>query len=701
MSLKERWADIQATRSNLELLYNISRELASALDLRTVLLRVVSLAMKHVGAISGSMIVLDERGQPIEAAIIVGERIVASATQQLRATLERGLAGWVLRHRQAALIPDTSQDERWLRRPDDAPDKTGPKSALCSPILVREQLVGILTLVHSTPNSFNADHLELAQAISDQAGIAVLNARLYAESQLKARVMTALAESAAAITASQKLDEVLNHILNQTMNALQVEVVSLALIDLQTRELVFQAASGREAESLVGTRRKPGKGVAGWVAKNGQGALVPDVQEDARFDPQVDQIPGFETRSIICAPIQFQGEVLGVIEALNPESGSLEEDALLVLSGIGSLAGTAIRRAQLYENLEATQLRYRELFESSIDPILITNWKGQILEANRQAAEITGSDLAALLTKDVAGLGIVNETEVGPAFQRLGGGQTLSYETILVTTGGREIPIQLYEREVFIDGVSHLQWILRDISERKHLDTLRNDLISMIYHDLRSPLANVISSLDVLDTLFPAEGYRTQQTLLGIAKHSTERIQRLVSSLLDIRRLESGQPIVNRQSTSVHTLVKNTIENVLPTVNGKNQEIKTLIPDLLPEVWIDEDMIRRVIINLLENAVKYTPAASKIYLGAAKEKKKILMWVQDTGPGIAPGERERIFDKFTRLHGSGGPKGYGLGLAFCKLAIEAHGGQIWVEDGPVSGACFKFTLPAWEDKPDQ
>jgi len=699
MSLMESWAEIQAARSYLELLYNISRELAAALDLRTVLLRVVSLAMKHVGAISGSMIVLDERGQPIEAAIIVGERIVASATQQLRATLERGLAGWVLRHQQAVLIPDTSQDERWLRRPDDAPDKTGPKSAVCSPILARDQLVGILTLVHPTPNSFNASHLELAQAIADQAGIAVLNARLYAESQRKARVMTAMAESAVAITASPKLNEVLDHILSQTITALQVEVVSLALIDPQTHELVLQAASGLEADRLIGTRRKPGKGVAGWVAKNGKGALVPDVQSDPRFDPRVDQFPGFETRSIICAPIQFEGEVLGVIEALNPESESLEEDALLVLSGIGSLAGTAIRRAQLYENLEATQLRYRELFESSIDPILITNWKGQILEANRQAMEVTGSDLADLLTKDVEGLGIVDEAEVGRAFQLLAGGQTISYETKLLTPGGREIPLQLYGREVFVDGISHLQWILRDISERKNLDNLRNDLISMIYHDLRSPLANVISSLDVLDTLLPEEG-RTQRTLLEIATHSTERIQRLVSSLLDIRRLESGQPIVNRQPTSIHTLAKNAIENVLPSINGKNQEVKLLLPDLLPEAWIDEDMIRRVVTNLLENAMKYTPAGSKIYLGASKRKKDVLMWVQDSGPGIAPGERERIFDKFTRLHGSGGPKGFGLGLAFCKLAIEAHGGQIWVEDGPVSGACFKFTLPVQEEQPD-
>jgi signal transduction histidine kinase len=301
-----------------------------------------------------------------------------------------------------------------------------------------------------------------------------------------------------------------------------------------------------------------------------------------------------------------------------------------------------------------------------------------------------------LLKKNVEQLGIVNVAEVGPAYSRLADGQTLSYETTLVTSGGREIPLQLYCREVFIEGVSHVQWILRDITERKHLDSLRNDLISMIYHDLRSPLANVISSLDVLNSLLPEEEDQTQRTLLEIAIRSTERIQRLTDSLLDIRRLESGQPIANRQPTPVNLLCRNAIENVLPIVNGKNQEVSLTMPGVLPEVWIDEDMIRRVITNLLENAVKYTPAGSKLYVGARSEANQVLMWVQDTGPGIPAGERERVFDKFTRLHGSGGPKGLGLGLAFCKLAVEAHGGRIWVEDGPETGACFKFTLPVWE-----
>jgi signal transduction histidine kinase len=215
----------------------------------------------------------------------------------------------------------------------------------------------------------------------------------------------------------------------------------------------------------------------------------------------------------------------------------------------------------------------------------------------------------------------------------------------------------------------------------------------MIYHDLRSPLANVVSSLDVLESMIPPDSDPTQKSLLEIAIRSTERIQRLTNSLLDIRRLEAGQPLGSRQATSPTNLANDASENVQLIVDNKNQEVSMLVEDGLPDVWVDVDMIRRVLANLLENAVKYTPPGSKIYIGARQEEDQVLMWVQDTGPGIPQSEQKRVFDKFTRLHGQGTQKGLGLGLAFCRLAIEAHGGRIWVESGPESGASFKFLLP--------
>lgn len=686
----------QDTRASLELLYVISREIAAALDLRTVLQRVLYLSMKNVGAISGSIIVLDENGQPVESAIITGSQYYGETTQQLRVTYERGLAGWVVRNNQAALVPDTSKDDRWLLRPDDAEDHTGAKSAVSAPILAREELVGVITLVHPKPGTFSDDHLTLVKAIADQAGIAILNARLYAESQRKARVMTALAESSAVIKESLKLEDVLQRILEQISQALRVEVVSLALIDPGTDELVFRASTKTQGHSVVGIRLAIGQGIAGWVAKEGKGVVVPVAREDPRFSPGVDETLGFETKAIACAPIRAQNQVIGVLEALNPVDNVFDPEALLVLTGIGSFAGTAIHHAQLFEQLEAAHQRYRELFEDSIDPILITNWQGIIMEANRPAEIIISADRDALREQNIEQLQILERAQTGENFENLTSGETISYESNLCTPEGLEIPVQVYARKVSTDGISYLQWILRDITERKNLDNLRNDLISMIYHDLRSPLANVVSSLDVLESMIPPDSDPTQKSLLEIAIRSTERIQRLTNSLLDIRRLEAGQPLGSRQATSPANLASDAVENVMLIVNNKNQEISIQVEDGLPDVWVDVDMIRRVFANLLENAVKYTPPGSEIYVGARQDDDGVLMWVQDTGPGIPQSEQERIFDKFTRLHGHGTQKGLGLGLAFCRLAVEAHGGRIWVENGPESGACFKFSLPKAE-----
>ncbi len=200
--------EANSTRSTLELLYNISRELSSALDLRTVLQRVLFLSMQNVGAINGSILVLDDNGKLVHSAIIAGDMIHNNTTRRLKETLERGLSGWVVRERKVALVENTNQDARWMPRQYEDDEKQLPKSAVSVPILTRDKLVGVLTLVHPKTGFFTSDHVALVQAIADQAGIAVLNARLYAESQRKADVMTALAKSASGISASLNLEDV-------------------------------------------------------------------------------------------------------------------------------------------------------------------------------------------------------------------------------------------------------------------------------------------------------------------------------------------------------------------------------------------------------------------------------------------------------------------------------------------------------------
>ena len=682
------------TKAQLELLYHVSRQVATALDLRTVLQRVLYEAIQNVGGERCSVIVLDDAGKAVDATIVYGTQVHEHTTQQMRDTMERGLAGWVTRNRKGALVLDTSKDERWVMRPDDAADRSGAKSAICVPLQARENLVGVLTLVHPIPNSFKEEQLDLMQAIADQAGVAILNARLYTESQRQARVMTALAEGAAAMNASLRMEDVYQRTLIQMMQALQVETVALGMLDGE--HIVFRAAAGHNAGNILGRKIPLGEGIAGNAAREGRGVVVSDVSQDKHYS-DADKFGGVEARAVLVAPIQAQGRVIGILEAINPVAKSFDPDALLVMTGIGGLAGTTIQNAQLFERLQAAHQRYRELFDDSIDPMLITDWDGRILEANRQAVLLSGYTDETLRDLSIDQLHEVNWSKTGEAFETLRENRTCSYESSLHKQDESHTPIEVHARRVEFEETDSIQWILRDITERKELDGLREDLTSMIYHDLRSPLGNIVSSLDVLYSMVRDDDKETVLAILKIAENSTDRIQRLVSSLLDVNRLESGQPVADQKVVDPLLLIRNAARDVDPAAKGRRQTLVLDLPDQLPFIWVDEDMARRVLINLMENASKFTQTDETLEVGARLEGDWVHMWVKDNGKGIPPTEQERIFDKFTRLRGTSKVGGLGIGLAFCRLAVLGHGGKIWVESEQDKGATFHFTFPVATD----
>ena len=684
------------SQSLLELLINVSREVATALDLRTVLQRLLYAAMQHVGGERSSIIVMDDAGKPVDATIVYGKQFHEHTTQQLRDTVERGLAGWVVQYRKPALVPDTSKDDRWLRRADDSANKSGAKSAICVPLMARDRLVGVLTLVHSVPNAFNEQHLELMQAIADQASVAVLNARLYNESQRTARVMSALAEGAAAINASLEMPDVWRRVLNQTMQALQVETVALALIDNVSNDLVFHAAAGHNSGDIPGRHILRGQGLTGLVIRDGRGLVVPAVKLDPHYS-EADKFGGVEMRAVVIAPIQSQGKVIGVLMAINPISGSFDPDALLVMTGLGSLAGTTIQNAQYLERLQKAHKRYRELFEDSVDPILITDWEGKVLEANRQAVVLSGYSNEVLRTMSIDQLHEVKWNKTGLNFESLKRDDECSYESVLHQQNEGTMPVEVHAHRVEFEETDSVQWILRNITERKELDALRDDMTAMIYHDIRSPLGNIVSSLELMNGMIPPD--ETLQTMLNIARNSTGRIQRLVNSLLDINRLESGQPIVDQHAIDPLVLIRESLRDVEPSATGRQQKMENKALGVLPLIWVDVDMIHRMFINLLENAIKYTPVGGQIEIGAQTTGgTAVKFWVRDNGPGISNADRDRIFDKFTRLRGKNNPGGLGVGLAFCKLAVLGHGGQIWVESELGQGTTFWLTLPVAQRK---
>ena len=423
--------------------------------------------------------------------------------------------------------------------------------------------------------------------------------------------------------------------------------------------------------------------------------VIPAVKQDSRYS-EVDKFGEIEMRAVAIAPIQSQGKVIGVLEAVNPISGAFDPDAMVVMAGLGSLAGTTIQNAKFLGRLQKAHRRYRELFEDSVDTILITDWEGKVLEANRQAVVLSGYGSEQLHAMSIDQLHEVKWNKTGLNFEALRRSEKCNYESGLHRQDGSTTPIEVYARRVEFEETDSIQWILRDITERKELDSLRDDMTAMIYHDLRSPLGNIVSSLEMMSGLMPDD--ETLISMLNIARNSTARIQRLVNSLLDINRLESGHQIVDQNAIDPLALIREAIRDVEPTATGRQQKIVNIVNTVLPLIWVDVDMAHRLFINLLENAIKFTPVAGRIEIGGQTDGTFVKFWVRDNGPGIPAADKDRIFEKFTRLRRKDRPGGLGVGLAFCRLAVLGHGGEIWVESELDKGTTFWLTLPVAQKK---
>jgi NtrC-family two-component system sensor histidine kinase KinB len=597
-----------------------------------------------------------------------------------------------LKDRKAKIIDDVRSAPGWVLD-ETIPETKKIRSWLAVPLLVHDKPVGLLTIDSNQPGTYTPSDADLVTAFAEQAATAVTNARLYSESQQQTRTMAMMAETTRMIVSSLDLTEVLNQLLSRVVGLLGVEAGSIALIDEATGDLIFRSATGPKAEMLKDRRLKPGQGVAGWVVQNGRPLLVPDTRLDEHFDKSFDEKTGFVTRSVACVPILMREKILGAVEVINPLHGEFSEHSVQVLEYLTGLAASAISHAQLFSATRSAEQRYLTLFQDSIDPILITDLDGKIVDANAKALEFAGYTREEMLKLRIQALHQVHTGKLGQRFSDITHGEVRNYETRLRTHSGKQSPVELYIKRIPGPEPEQdtVQWIVRDIAERAELDELRSDLTSMLFHDMRSPLGNVISSLQLLNDPPPAD--ETVRSLLTISLRSARRLSRMIDSLLDLRRLEEGRATIRRTRVSLAALAAEAVEEAQPVAEGKGIILQMAIPLTLPTVEADSDMIRRVISNLLDNAVKYTPGGGSIKLIAEPSGDAVDFSVVDTGPGIPAEERHRIFDKYSRIERIGAPKGLGLGLAFCRLAVKAHGGRIWVDSPPEGGAAFRFCLP--------
>lgn len=456
------------------------------------------------------------------------------------------------------------------------------------------------------------------------------------------------------------------------------------------------ATSARDASHRI-WERLVRHGIIGHAYHSSRSIIVRDLSHDPRWPeiPENNFLPA--SGSAIALPL-ISGEVTyAVLLLVHRELDYFHGERLALLHEMASLAANNLHNALELHQLRTGELRYQALFDSAIVPILLTDLQGQIIDANDKACELLGyshTDLRHMAITDL-------HHEIGSLLAvdppALDEEQVL--QTNIITASEQRIMTAVRLRRMHLRGRDILEWVEQDLGAQMAVEQLRRDLTAMVYHDLRGPLQAILGAMHRLESL-EKEKEGPAHRLLEIGLRGARQLQRMVDSLLDVQQLEAGQSILKPQTIEVSALTNDALQLVLPLAADAGQTINSEVASDLPQLRIDRDMILRVIVNLLENAVKYTPDGGRIQIGASRQGEMLRIWVRDNGPGIPQDMRRSIFDKFSRVRYEDAPKGLGLGLAFCRLAVEAHGGQIWVEDALGAGSEFTFTLPLRTEQQD-
>jgi signal transduction histidine kinase len=226
------------------------------------------------------------------------------------------------------------------------------------------------------------------------------------------------------------------------------------------------------------------------------------------------------------------------------------------------------------------------------------------------------------------------------------------------------------------------------------LELLRQETTELIVHDLRNPLTYIKASLQLLQEILPEDVLASCDEIIELALGGCKDVLDLVDSLLEVARMESVGLVLDLQPISLLALITNTVNRLRLLAEKYNITLEMDVPAKLPSIQGDSNKLERVLGNLLDNALKYTPEGGVITVAVRPLDGQLEVRVTDTGPGIPPEHQERIFDRFTRVPGSEGRRrGLGLGLALCRSVVEAHGGRIWVESEVGQGSTFAFTIP--------
>jgi len=692
---KRAGANLEAQKRLLENLVAIARATAKQTTLDATLRSALNMALSLTGAERGSLFLLDKDGKVTHSILASDDRPPRQRREIVERVMTSGLAGWVVRHRQPALIPDTDHDERWIHLPD-APYTA--RSALAVPLASGSAVLGVLTLMHPQPGYFGPAHLYLISSAADQLVLAVRNAQMYEETRYLASHQTTLYEVMRTAGVLSEPESISKAAVETIARLTGWPAVAILLPDESSTHLRVCAASGALA-AAAGWLIPSGQGTVGRAFNSGRPCHIPDLKDVDEECAHAELFSNLECE--LAVPIQRGGQTLGVLLVAHERPFAFRDRDVTLTLSLAEAVALTLENARLYQAAMVERGRLQALIEASQDGIVLvgtdqrilvinarattflnlpgapTEWIGRPLSEALALLEARAAEAATLIRADMESIKAGDETtrerecEIAP--------RTIYLTNLPVTLGTSPLGRLL---------------ILRDITEERLVERMRDDLIHSMVHDLRNPLTAIYGALSFLDDTLGPQLSNAQRQLWDIAVENTNTMLRLVKAILEINRLESRQMPLEQGLVSLHSLVSMVLESQSLLAADKGISLANEVSPGLPPVWADERLIERVLQNLIGNAIKFTPDGGAVRVTARRDETvpgRVVVSVSDNGAGIPAEIRGRLFQKF--VTGSQPERGSGLGLAFCRMAIEAHGERIWVEDTPGGGTTISFTMP--------
>lgn len=686
--------------SRLDLLYQVTSEFNAGLDLdiNEVLLNVLTMTVAAMNTTEASLFVVGDHGE-LEISIFIcdSEQQVYPA-DITRAVFATGLTGWVWRHKESALVADTASDKRWYR-PPILPEQVTALSAVSVPILKSPEVpMGVLTITAKEPDFFDDNDVAMLTIIANQAAFALTNTRLYHAEIHRRRIAESLGSIAHTINSTLNLAEVLSLILEQLALVVDYDSSSILLYEDDQRTLSVQAARGfDDMTDALNVRLPFDEQIPNYQAIiQKTPILIGDVDAEPHW---IKSSSSRNVKSWIGAPLIARNEVVGILTVDSYEVNKYSPDNVKVVAAFAEQAATAVANAQAVTQLQKAEASYSALFEDSTDMILITDYDGVILNVNRKGCQIMRRPKDAITGLSIIFFAPMLKTFLSGHIDQLRVWRDASVEVEITDAYRQRVPLDIRVRHIQFGDKARLEWVGRDISRRKEIERMRQDLVNMLVHDLRGPLGNLINTIDLVAMMIErSSDDKNLMRFLEMGKRTGRTLTDLVDSMLDVSRLEQGEVPLQRGLTRIDELLEEVKDQVAPQAENKDISLTfEPVPEAIPEIWLDNGLIRRVLVNLLGNAIKYAPEEAEVSLATTLSGDQLHFAVTDNGPGISKHNQARIFDKFSRLeYGANSPAGVGLGLAFCKLAVEAHGGAISVQSNgiPGEGSIFHVLLPA-------